>query len=32
MLQIIDIVSAEMTEKAKEKVMMVLKNMKTVKG
>ena len=32
MLQIIDIVSAEMTEKAKEKVMMILKNMKTVKG
>ncbi|MFH1442054.1 MAG: type IV toxin-antitoxin system AbiEi family antitoxin domain-containing protein [Candidatus Omnitrophota bacterium] len=32
MLQIIDIVSAEMSEKAKEKVMMILKNMKTIKG
>lgn len=32
MLQIIDIVSAEMSEKAKEKVMMILKNMKTAKG
>lgn len=32
MLQIIDIVSAEMSEKAKEKVMMILKNMKATRG
>lgn len=32
MLQIIDIVSAEMSEKAKEKIMMILKTMKTAKG
>lgn len=32
MIQIIDIVSAEMSEKAKEKVMMIFKNMKTAKG
>lgn len=32
MLQIIDIVSAEMSEKAKEKVMLILKKMKTARG
>lgn len=32
MIQIIDIVSAEMSEKAKEKVMTIFKNMKTAKG
>lgn len=32
MLQIIDIVSAEMSEKAREKIMLILRNMKTVKG
>jgi len=32
MLQMIDIVSADMSEKAKEKIMMILKNMKTIKG
>ena len=32
MIQIIDIVSAKMSEKAKEKVMELLKNMKTAKG
>ena len=32
MIQIIDIVSAEMSEKAKEKVLMIFKNMKTAKG
>lgn len=32
MLQIIDIVSAEMSEKAKEKVMFILKKMKTARG
>ncbi len=32
MIQIIDIVSAEMSEQAKEKVMMIFKNMKTAKG
>jgi len=31
MIHIIDIVSAEMSEKAKEKVMMIFKNMKTAK-
>ncbi len=31
-LQIVDIVSAEMSKKAKEKVMMIFKNMKTAKG
>jgi predicted transcriptional regulator of viral defense system len=31
MLQVIDIVSAEMSEKAKEKIMMILKNMKRAK-
>lgn len=32
MIQIIDIVSAEMSEKAEEKVMMIFKNMKIAKG
>lgn len=32
MLQIIDIVSADMSEKAKEKIMLILKNMKVEKG
>ncbi len=32
MLQIIDIVSAEMSEKAKEKVMLILKKMKAARG